>query len=210
MAPEIPGGLDVIRTLTAAGTRVQIAHSLARADQAAEGFAAGCTGFTHLFNAMTGVDHRAPGVAAYALAHGIHAEIICDLLHVDRVVVKAAARAIPELYAISDSTMAGLPDGLHHWGGHQVRKEGLRVTLMDGVTLAGSAVTMLDCFRNLVAIGFTLPQASAMTSSRQAGYLGLGDLGAIAPGMRACIVKLDADLRLTNVWVDGEPIGVRA
>ena len=185
---------------------MQIAHSLATAEQAAAGFAAGCAGFTHLFNAMTGVDHRAPGVAAYALAHGVHAEIIADLLHVDPVVMRAAARAIPKLYAISDSTMAGLEDGPHHWGGHRVIKKGLRVTLEDGKTLAGSAITLLDGFRNLRAIGFSLEDASAMTAGRQAAYLGLDDLGIIRPGARACLVSLDADLRLIGVWIDGERI----
>jgi N-acetylglucosamine-6-phosphate deacetylase len=206
VAPEIPGGLSVVETLASRGTRVQIAHSLATAEQAAAGFAAGCKGFTHLFNAMSGVDHRAPGVAAYALAYGVHAEIIADLLHVDRTVLRAAARAIPKLYAVSDSTMAGLDDGLHHWGGHRVIKKGLRVTLEDGKTLAGSAITLLDAFRNLRAIGFSLDEASAMTASRQADYLGLNDLGRIAPGARACMVRLDSDLRLTGVWIDGERI----
>ena len=206
VAPEIPGGLSVVETLASRGTRVQIAHSLATAEQAAAGFAAGCKGFTHLFNAMSGVDHRAPGVAAYALAYGVHAEIIADLLHVDRTVLRAAARAIPKLYAISDSTMAGLADGLHHWGGHRVIKKGLRVTLEDGKTLAGSAITLLDAFRNLRAIGFSLDEASAMTASRQADYLGLNDLGRIAPGARACMVRVDSDLRLTGVWIDGERI----
>ncbi len=203
VAPEIPRGLDVIRTLTDHGTRVQIAHSLATATQAAKGFRAGCSGFTHLFNAMTGLDHRAPGVAAYALAYGTHAEIICDLLHVDPVVLHAAARAIPKLYAISDSTMAGLPDGPHRWGGHPVIKNGLRVTLEDGMTLAGSAITMHDAFRNLVSIGFSLAQASAMCATRQADYLDRRDLGRIEVGARACLIQLDADLGLSGVWVDG-------
>lgn len=208
VAPEIPGGLDVISALTACGTRVQIAHSLATAEQAAAGFAAGCTGFTHLFNAMTGVDHRAPGVAAYAMAHGVYAEIIGDLLHVDRTVVLAAARAIPKLYAISDAIMAGRPDGLFQWGRHRILKSGLHVTLEDGKTLAGSAITMLDAFRNLVSIGMPLSLVSAMTSTRQAEYLGLPDLGRIEPGARACLVQLDADLRLGGVWVEGEQVEV--
>lgn len=206
VAPEIPGGLDVIETLAARGCKVQIAHSLATADEAAEGFRRGCTGITHLFNAMTGVDHRAPGVAAYALAHCTYAELICDLLHVDPTVLLAAYRAIPRLYAISDATSAGLPDGPHHWGGHRVIKRGLQVTLEDGKTLAGSAITLLDAFRNLVKIGLGIEQASAMTSARQAEYLGRTDLGRVEAGARACLVRLDADLRLDAVWVDGEAI----
>ncbi len=206
VAPEIPGGLEVIEALSALGCRVQIAHSLATAEQAGEGFRRGCSGFTHLFNAMSGVDHRSPGIAAYALAHGDFAEMICDLLHVHPTVVLAAYRAIPRLYAISDATSAGLPDGLHHWGGHRVVKKGLRVTLEDEITLAGSAITLLDAFRNVVKIGLTLEQASAMTSTRQAEYLRRSDLGRVEAGARACLVRLDAGLRLEAVWVDGEPI----
>ena len=207
VAPEIPGGLDTIETLANAGCKVQVAHSLATAEQTAAGFRRGLSGFTHLFNAMSGVDHRAPGVAAYALAHAEFAEIICDLLHVHPDVLRAAYRAIPNLYAISDATMAGLADGSHHWGGHQVIKRGLRVTLDDGVTLAGSAITLGDAFRNLVAIGFTLEQASALTSTRQSHYLGRTDLGAIEAGRRASLVRLDAGLQAETVLVDGVEIG---
>ncbi len=141
-------------------------------------------------------------MAAYALAHGRFAEIIVDLLHVHPEIIRAAYRAIPKLYAISDSTLAGWPDGPQMWGGYSVTKNGLRVTLKDG-TLAGSAVTMLDCFRNLVDIGLTIEAAAAMTSGRQAEYLGRIDLGRIVPGARASLVRLDEDLRLGAVMVDG-------
>jgi N-acetylglucosamine-6-phosphate deacetylase len=206
VAPEIPGGLDVVRVLRDRGVRVQIAHSLATAEETAEGFRCGCSGFTHLFNAMSGVDHRHPGVAAYALAHGQYAEIICDLLHVDRTVLLAAYRAIPYLYSVSDSTMAGLADGRHRWGGHAIDKAGIRVTLEDGKTLAGSAITQIDALRSLVEIGLTLEQASDMLSARPARYLGLTELGAIEPKARACMLVLDHDLRLIETWIDGKSI----
>lgn len=208
VAPEIPGGLAVIEALAARGCKVQIAHSLATAEEAAEGFRRGCTGFTHLFNAMSGIDHRAPGVAAYAFAHGEFAEIIVDFLHVHPEVVRAACRAIPKLYAISDSTMAGWPDGPQMWGGHPVLKDGLSVTLVEGGSLAGSAITMLDCFRNLVRLGFSIEVAVAMTSGRQAHYLGRTDLGRIGPGARASVISLDADLGLEAVMVDGAPVAI--
>ena len=203
VAPEIPGGYETIEALARRGCKVQVAHSLASAAETAEGFRRGLSGFTHLFNAMSGVDHRMPGVAAYALAHGDYAEIIGDLLHVDETVLKAAYRAIPNLYAISDSTMAGLPDGRHHWGGHSVHKTGLRVTLDDGKTLAGSAITLIDAFRNLVRIGFSLEQVSAMTASRQAAYLGRNDIGRIVQGASASLIRLDEALALDTVLVDG-------
>ena len=206
VAPEIPGGHDVIKVLADRGCRVQIGHSIATALAAEEGFRCGCSGFTHLFNAMSQMEHRSPGVAAYALAKGRFAEIIGDLLHVDATVLLASYRAIPRLYAITDSSAAGMPDGKIDWCGHRAIKKGKRVTLENGTTLAGSAITMLDAFQNLVSLGLSLEQAVEMTSGRQAEYLGLQDVGRIEPGARACLVKLDEDLRLQGVWVDGESV----
>jgi N-acetylglucosamine-6-phosphate deacetylase len=206
VAPEIPGGHDVVKALAAKGCRVQIGHSTATAEMADEGFKCGCVGFTHLFNAMSQMEHRSPGVAAYALAHGRFAEIIGDLIHVDATVLLAAHRAIPRLYAITDASAAGMLDGNFQWGGHRVIKKGQRITLENGTTLAGSAITMLDAFRNLIKIGLSLEQAVEMTSVRQAEYLGLSNLGRIEPGARACLVKLDDALKLQGVWVDGERI----
>jgi N-acetylglucosamine-6-phosphate deacetylase len=209
VAPEIPGGHDVIKALAATGCRVQIGHSVATPEMAEAGFKCGCVGFTHLFNAMSQMEHRSPGVAAYALAHGRFAEIIADLIHVDATVLLAAYRAIPRLYAITDASAAGMPDGNFRWGGHRVIKKGQRITLENGTTLAGSAITMLDAFHNLIKIGLSLEEAADMTSARQAEYLGLKDFGRIEPGARACLVKLDASLQLQGVWVDGESIRPR-
>lgn len=205
VAPEVAGGLDVVRALAARGCRVQVGHSLAGEAELDAAFACGCCGFTHLFNAMSGLQHRAPGVVGYAFARARHAEIICDLGHVDAAAILAARRAIPGLYAITDaSAAAGLPDGEHRFAGRRVFKRGQRITLEDGTTLAGSAICMADALRNLVAIGVPLEDASAMTATRQADYLGRADLGRIAPGARAGLVRLDADLRVTDVWIDGE------
>jgi N-acetylglucosamine-6-phosphate deacetylase len=206
VAPEVPGGYDVIKALAERGCRVQIGHSIATPLMAEEAFHCGCSGFTHLFNAMSKMEHRSPGVAAYALAKGRFAEIISDLVHVDATVLLAAYRAIPRLYAITDATAAGMPDGTFEWSGRRVIKKGQRVTLENGTTLAGSAITMLDAFRNLISLGLSIEQATEMTSARQAEYLGLKDVGRIEPGARACLVKLDEDLRLQGVWVDGEGI----
>jgi N-acetylglucosamine-6-phosphate deacetylase len=206
VAPEVPGGLDVTKALAERGVRVQIGHSIATPLVTEEAIHCGCSGFTHLFNAMSQMEHRSPGVAAYALAKGRFAEIISDLVHVDATVLLAAYRAIPRLYAITDATAAGMPDGTFEWGGRRVIKKGQRITLENGTTLAGSAITMLDAFRNLISLGLSLEQAAEMTSARQAEYLGLQDVGRIEPGARACLVKLDEDLRLQGVWVDGESI----
>lgn len=209
VAPEIAGGLDVVRSLAGRRCRVQVGHSLASLEEVGTAFACGCTGFTHLFNAMTGLHHREPGVAAWALARGQYAEIICDFNHVHPETVLAARRAIPKLYTVTDaSAAAGMPDGEYRLGDRKVIKRGLRVTLEDSDTLASSAITLADAVRNLVSIGVPLAEATAMASTRPADYLGLVDLGRIAPGARASIVQLDAALRAKGVWIDGESVDV--
>lgn len=211
VAPEIAGGLDVVRSLATQGCRVQVGHTLASLDEVGMAFACGCTGFTHLFNAMTGLHHREPGVAAWALAHGEYAEIICDLHHIHSETILAARRAIPKLYTVTDaSAAAGMPDGEYRLGDRKVIKRGLHVTLEGSDTLASSAITLADAVRNLVAIGVPLAEAAAMASTRPADYLGLGDLGRIAPGARASLVRLDASLQVDAVWIDGDAIDVAA
>jgi N-acetylglucosamine-6-phosphate deacetylase len=205
VAPEIPGGIAVIEALTARGCRVQIGHSLANFAETAEGFAHGLSGFTHLFNGMSGLHHREPGVAAYALAKGHYAELICDLNHVHPALVLAAYRAIPRLYAITDATTAaGCPDGEYDFGSdHPIVKKGLTIMLADGSSLAGSAITMLDAFHNLVSLGLSIAEASRMCAERQADYLALDDLGRLLPGRLASFVVLDPDLRLQSTWLRG-------
>jgi len=206
VAPEIPGGIAVIEALTARGCRVQVGHSLATAEETADGFRRGLTGFTHLFNGMSGFDHRKPGVAAYALAEGRYAELICDFIHVHPEVVRAAYRAIPRLYAISDAvTLAGCEDGEHGAGTDlHVIKTGNKVMLADGSSLAGSAITMLDAFRNLASLGLSIAEASDMCSTRQAEYLGETGFGRITPGALASFIVVDHSLALRAVVIEGE------
>jgi N-acetylglucosamine-6-phosphate deacetylase len=206
VAPEIRGGREVVEVLSRAGCRVQVGHTVATPEELAHAFEWGCCGFTHLFNAMTGLEHRAPGVATYALAKAEYAEMICDMIHVDPLVVLGARRAIPRLYAITDASAAGLPDGEFEWGGRRVIKKGGRITLMNGTTLAGSAITMLDAFRNLVKLGVGLEETVEMTSTRQADYLGRRDLGRIEADARACLVRLGPKLELEGAWIDGESV----
>jgi N-acetylglucosamine-6-phosphate deacetylase len=210
VAPEIPGGAAVIEALAGRGCRVQVGHSLATAEETAAGFARGLSGFTHLFNGMSGLDHRKPGVAAYALAEGRYAELICDLNHVHPALVLAAYRAIPRLYAITDATTAcGCPDGAYDFrGDHPIVKTGLVIMLANGKSLAGSAITMLDAFRNLVSLGLSIAEASDLCATRQAEYLGLDHLGRLVPGTLASFVVLDAGLALTSVWLRGRQAGV--
>src|ERR1700730_5428069 len=110
LAPELPGNLDIIPGLRAAGFRVQIGHTLGTYEDGVAALERGAVGFTHLFNAMSGMHHRKPGIVGAALAHARHAEIIPDLLHVHPGALRAALRAIPGLFCVTDSTAAaGMP-----------------------------------------------------------------------------------------------------
>jgi N-acetylglucosamine-6-phosphate deacetylase len=204
LAPEVAGHMPVIRALSEAGVRVQIGHTLGSYEDGVEAIANGASGFTHLFNAMTGLHHREPGMVGAALAHANYAELIPDLLHVHPGAIRTALRAIPHLYCVTDSTAAaGMPDGEYKLGSHAVFKCMGGVRLGDG-TLAGSTLTMDQALRNLVSIGLPLEDASHRLSRYPADYLGLDDRGRLAEGAWADVVVMDEDLNLIDVYLEGE------
>ena len=209
LAPEVPGNMDAIEALTAAGFRVQIGHTAGSYDDGREALQRGARGFTHLFNAMTPLHHRMPGMVGAALAHAQYAEIIPDLLHVHPGAIRAALRSIPCLYCVTDSTAAtGMPDGDYRLGRQPVTKCLGGVRLADG-TLAGSTLTMDRALRNLVdVIGLDLEDAARRVSTYPADFMELPDRGRLAPGAWADVVLLDRDLRVRQVLVEGEAIDV--
>ncbi len=209
LAPELAGALETTAALVAAGMRVQIGHSAASYEQACAALRCGASGFTHLFNAMSGLHHRAPGAAGAALAHAVHAELIPDLLHVHPGAMRAALRAIPGLYCVTDATSAAaMPDGAYRLGRHVVHKCAGGVRLADG-TLAGSTLTMDQALRNLIlGLGLGLTEASQRVSTHAARYLGLADRGELRIGAVADLVVLDAQLRLRQVVAEGQGIDV--
>ncbi len=210
LAPELPGHLELIVQLRQHGFVVQVGHSAGRYEDGVAALAAGATGFTHLFNAMTGLHHREPGMAGAALAHAQRAEIIPDLLHVHPGAVRVALRCIPGLYCVTDSTSAaGMPDGDYTLGRHTVTKCLGGVRLPDG-TLAGSALTMDQALRNLVGLGLTLAEASQRTATFAAQHLELADRGVLAPGAWADVVTLTPELRVGGVLVEGQAVDLNA
>lgn len=207
MAPEVPGHLELIPLLSAIGIRVQAGHSDGSYEQGAMAIQAGLAGFTHLFNGMSGLNQYAPGIVGAALAHAQYAEIIPDLQHVQPGALRAALRAIPRLYAITDATAAtGMPDGEYMLGSQKVFKCANCVRLVAGDSLAGSALTMDQALRNLVEMGLTLHDASDRVSRFPADYLGLEDRGRLVPGARADIVTLDNELQVREVVLAGRPL----
>ncbi len=207
LAPEVPGNMAFIASLVSAGYTIQLGHTAGSYDDGIDALALGAKGFTHLFNAMTGMHHRKPGMVGAALAHAEYAEIIPDLLHVHPGAMRVAMRAIPKLFCVTDSTSAsGMPDGEYRLGRHTVTKCMGGVRLADG-TLAGSSLTMDQALRNLVdVLGLDLIDASKRVSTHAADYLGLTDRGRLHAGAWADMVVLDRDLQIQDVYVEGNPI----
>jgi N-acetylglucosamine-6-phosphate deacetylase len=206
MAPEVDGNLALIAPLKELGIRVQIGHRDGSFEDGVDALYAGAAGFTHLFNGMSGLLHREPGMVGAALAHAEYAEIIPDLQHVAPGALRAALRAIPRLYGVTDATSAtGMPDGEYALGSQRVFKCGACVRLASG-SLAGSVLTMDQALRNFVELGLDLAEASQRLSRYPADYLGEHERGRLAPGAWADIVVLDAALRPRAVFVEGEAI----
>ena len=204
VAPEIAGHLSLVRELADAGIRVQIGHTLGSYEDGVAALEHGAAGFTHLFNAMSPLHHREPGMVGAALAHAQYAELIPDLLHVHPGAIKVALRSIPNLYCVTDSTAAtGMPDGDYMLGRHRVQKCMGGVRLPDG-TLAGSTLTMDQALRNLVGLGLDIADASNRVSTFAADYLGETERGRLAPGAFADMVVLDRELRIKAVYIEGE------
>ncbi len=206
IAPEMDPDGTLLAALTARGVRVQLGHTTCSYAQALAALEAGAAGFTHLFNAMSPLHHRAPGCAGCALGHARHAEMIFDLLHVAPGAVLAARRAIPGLYGVTDAVAAaGMPDGPYRLGRHDIFKQGNAVRLADG-SLAGSVLTMDQALRNLLSLGLALDEASARLTGIAADYLGLTDRGRIVPGLAADLVVVDAAGALLGVVAEGAAV----
>lgn len=212
IAPELPGAPELIARLAAAGVAVSLGHSAATLDQARAGYRAGARTTTHLFNAMTGVDHHAPGLAAAALAEDeAYVELIADGQHVHPVLWPLITRTKPSdrLVLVSDALpLAGVGDGRTTIGGLEVDVRDGRATLAGTTTLAGSTIALDTAVRNLATSGTPLPAAVAAASANPAALLGADDRGRISEGRRAHLVELDQELRVRRVrleagWLDG-------
>jgi N-acetylglucosamine-6-phosphate deacetylase len=194
----------------AAGVRVSVGHSAVECDEANDAFAAGAKQVTHLFNRMTGVAAREPGLVGAALAHDdISVELICDGRHVHPAAMRLAiaAKGPAKVMAITDATAgAGLPVGSSaRLGGRAITVHD--VARLDDGTMAGSVLTMDRAFATLVtACGADLVDAVRMCSTTPARELGLVGHGVIAPGAVADFAVLDSNLRVVQTWIAGRRV----
>jgi N-acetylglucosamine-6-phosphate deacetylase len=200
--------LELIRRLTEKGIIVSIGHAECTAEEAQACFAAGARGVTHLFNAMSQLGHRAPGLVGAAIADpGCWCGIIADGHHVDPLALKIALAAKPnkKFMLVTDamSPAAGGPDRFLLQGREVLARDD-RLELADG-TLAGANITMDAAVRYCVwELDVPLADALRFAAANPAEYLGLGhEIGQIAPGYMADLVHLGEDLAVKRAWIDG-------
>lgn len=207
LAPEAATP-EQITALTRAGVTVSLGHSDCTETQARAAMAAGARLVTHLYNAMSPLSHRAPGLVGAALDGSAWVGIIPDGVHVSAPAFRIAQRAAgARLFAVSDAmAVAGSDlDGFDLDGRRIHRRDGC-LTLDDG-TLAGADIDGAGALRWMVdTAGLDLTEALAMLSTRPAQALGLDDRGRIVPGMRGDLVWLGDDLTLRGVWQGGERV----
>lgn len=204
IAPELPGGLDAVRQIVAAGAAAAVGHTDADAAMAVAAFEAGASILTHAFNAMPGIHHRAPGpVLAAAADHRVILEVIADDIHLDPTVVKLVFDAAPGRVALITDAMAaaGSADGHYDLGA-------VRVTVQDGIaraddtgSIAGSTLTQDAALQRSVRAGVPFAEAVRALTETPAKAIGRdAHLGALRPGMLGDAVLLDAELRVARVW----------
>jgi N-acetylglucosamine-6-phosphate deacetylase len=207
VAPELPGALAFIERLAGLGVCVSLGHSAATLAQARAGYAAGARSTTHLFNAMTGVSHRDPGLAVAALLEDeAYAELIADGYHVDPALWPLIWRAKPadRLLLVSDAiSLAGSGRSRGRLGTLEIVVADGRARLADG-TLAGSVIALDTAVRKMVEAGASLVEASRAASANPAALLACEDRGHLGVGLRADLVELDGSLEVRQVMRAGE------
>ncbi len=208
LAPEVSGGLEAIAELSKRGVIVAVGHSDANSALAETAFTRGASMGTHLYNAMSGLHHRDPGLAAALLAGESYFGLIVDGIHVAPELVNLAWRAGQERLVLVTDSMAGigLPPGVVKLGSHEVHLDGASARLADG-TLAGSVLDMPSAIRNTMKFtGCSLDEAIQAASRTPAKVLSDRSRGRLVPGARADLVILDADVRVMATVVDGKSV----
>src|SRR5262249_37745298 len=209
LAPEcVPASM--IDELIGAGLRIAAGHSDAAAAEIGKAVDHGVSGVTHLFNAMSQLNAREPGLVGAALLDDrLFAGIICDGIHVDRAGLRIAFRCKgrDRLMLVTDAMpLVGTNQRHFLLQGRRIALDGGRLTGGDG-TLAGAHLTMTEAVRNATSLlGVAIEDALVMASRTPATFLGLqSQLGSIAPGYRADLVAFSGGFEVVETWVAGRP-----
>jgi N-acetylglucosamine-6-phosphate deacetylase len=205
IAPELPGALDLIRSVVDAGVTAAVGHTDASYDECSRAFDAGATVATHLFNGMRPIHHRDPGPVLAAMDDDrVTCEVIADGFHLDDAIIRHVINAVGHARSalITDAIeAAGAGDGVYDHGDmHVTVKDGMAM-LSDGSSIAGSTLTMDKALRRSVfSAGVPLHEALLAATATPASAIGLVDrVGVIAPGRQADLLVLDDSLSVDGV-----------
>lgn len=207
LAPEIDGGVELVRELSRRGWIVSLGHTHASIDQLDKAFEAGASHMTHFMNAMTPLHHRSPGPVGWGLSRDdVTCDIIADGIHLEPQILRLLlkVKGADRLSLISDAiAAAGKGDGEYEiWGDTITVKDG-RTSNTRGA-IAGSVITMLDAVRMMGTLGVSEVDLARMAATNPARLLGIDhDCGAIAEGKRADLVALNSDGRVVLTMIGG-------
>ena len=198
----------ILRRLSAAGVKLSGGHSVASYERTMGALASGLSGFTHLFNAMPAISARDPGIAAAALADPeSFCGVIADGIHVHPAMLRLLLAAKPERVMLVSDAMppTGTSKTSFQLQGRTIYRSGGALRTADG-TLAGADICLADAVRFCVReLGLPAAQALRMATEAPAALLGLGgEIGRIAPGLRADLVLMTKDLQVLGTWLGGK------
>lgn len=209
LAPEMTSPA-LIRELAEAGVIVAAGHTNANYDEVRDALDAGVSGFTHLFNAMSPLTSRAPGVVGAALddKHS-WCGLIVDGYHVHPAALRIAIASKPRgrcLLVTDAMSSVGAVDKAFELDGQAITVANGKCVTADG-TLAGSDLDMVTAVRNAMSmLDLDAAEAVRMASQYPADAIGAGDtIGRIEAGFRANLVLADHDLNVVDTWIDGRP-----
>ena len=199
LAPEENPGFESYISAVRDQVKVSLAHTNADYDTAMKAFAAGASHAVHLYNAMTGLNHREPGVVGAVFdSKNVTAELICDGVHIHPAVVRTTFEMLgpDRVVMISDSLRAaGMPDGEYELGGLPIIKKGKEIRLAEGGSIAGSCTDLMGCLKTAVReMGIPLEDAVAAATINPARCISVDDkYGSLEVGKLANIVLLGID-----------------
>ena len=208
LAPEVKGGVELIRELTRRGWVVSIGHTRASLELLDQALSAGARHMTHFMNAMSPLHHRSPGPIAWGLAHDdVTFDMIADGIHLDPFMLELLVKikGVRGISLISDAiAAAGKGDGDYAIWGETISVKNGRTSNASG-SIAGSVITMLDAVRIMRSLGLSDIDIAQMASTNPARLLNLShQCGSIEPGKRADLIALDSGNNVRLILVDGQ------
>ncbi|HEV2836947.1 MAG TPA: N-acetylglucosamine-6-phosphate deacetylase [Pyrinomonadaceae bacterium] len=207
LAPEVTGGVELVRELHARGWTVSIGHTRADLQVLNDAFAAGARHMTHFMNAMSPLHHRSPGPIAWGLSRDdVSVDVIADGIHLDPFMLQLLlkVKGSAGISLISDAiAAAGKGDGDYQIWGETISVKNGRTANAAG-SIAGSVISMLDAVRLMLSLGVSHADIAQMASTNPARLLGLDHVyGSIETGKRADLVALDQAGNVKLTLIDG-------